>query len=186
MQYSYWHCELYIAFAQASNDTRQYVWCKCCRLNPSVVMKLLKPNFHYDELTYINALAILPTIVISRIRLRPYLSESAPIWGETKNCSVLCAESQCGFGEETMKALTRIQSPWVHLWRFFNTLNNNATLMNLPKSTTSHFLECTSELYRNPLTFDTNWSVFGKIPLEFDISRYAKISITWHLYGTGD
>lgn len=39
--------------------------------------------------TYISADAIFPIIVMRRTRLRPYLSESAPILGETKNCSVL-------------------------------------------------------------------------------------------------
>lgn len=32
---------------------------------------------------------MLPIMVIRRIRFRPYLSDSAPIFGETKNWSVL-------------------------------------------------------------------------------------------------
>lgn len=39
--------------------------------------------------TYTTALAILPIIVNNKMRLRPYLSDNAPIWGETMNCSVL-------------------------------------------------------------------------------------------------
>jgi len=39
--------------------------------------------------TYMTAERIFPIIVMRRMRFRPYLSESAPILGDTKNWSVL-------------------------------------------------------------------------------------------------
>lgn len=38
---------------------------------------------------YTTALATLPIMVINNIRLRPYLSDKAPILGDTMNCKVL-------------------------------------------------------------------------------------------------
>lgn len=83
------HGELYISFTQSSDNPREHVRCESCRFNPSTEMQALEAYLNRDDMAHINALAIFPTMVMSRTRLRPYLSESAPIWGATKNCSVL-------------------------------------------------------------------------------------------------
>lgn len=54
-----------------------------------------------------------PIIVIRRTRFRPYLSDSAPILGDTKNCRVLIYLERCH--EYRGEKLTRRQNPLVRL-----------------------------------------------------------------------
>lgn len=83
------HGNLNVAFAQTSNHAGKNVGRECGRLHPPASCVRLEPEALLSKFTYTSADTMFPIIVQSRTRFLPYLSDRAPMRGETKNCSVL-------------------------------------------------------------------------------------------------
>ena len=85
-----------------------------------------------------------PAIVKRRIFLRPYLSESAPIRGETMNCNVLRFRGDLVYKTKVSKqeGPTKRVSPLDHLHEGPSAVKfTGIAIYSVPSSTTSHFCE---------------------------------------------